>query len=529
MKKEILFAVADCETDPFKKGRIPAPFIWGFYDGCDYLEFVTTKQFVDYVSQREMVLYAHNGGKFDWHFLLDYLDEFSDMMIIAGRIAKFKIGKCEFRDSYNILPVPLAAYKKDEIDYAIFEPDKRTIPKNMRAIKDYLRMDCVYLYQLVHEFVSAYGMALTVAGAAMKQWQKITKQKTPKTSQSFYDGIKPYYYGGRVECFKQGVFKTKFKVIDINSAYPYAMKHLHPYGTIASDSDELPKTRAYIERSMITLFGVCRGAFPFPDKTGLKFPTDDTPREYNVTGWEYLAALDTGALGDHKIRRVLTFNDSIRFDGYVDHFYAMKNESEKGSPAYIFAKLFLNSLYGKFGANPDNYREHIIVSPAHIAIAENDDYEHCAFIGPWSLCAKPLDEVKQHYYNVATAASITGFVRAMLWRAISQCKGVMYCDTDSIACQDTGKLKLHPTDLGAWDVEAECDMAAIAGKKLYAFKISHGDKKGQYKKASKGVRLEAGDIIKVAQGKNVVYDPIAPSFSVKRGIQFVPRKIEMKC
>lgn len=516
-----LFAVADCETDPFKQNRIPAPFAWGYYDGCDYREFTSVSAFVEFVREQPVILYAHNGGKFDWHFLLDYLDEYSELMVIAGRVAKFKIGECEFRDSYNILPVPLAAYEKDEIDYSIFEPDQRTKPSNWHAIMDYLRSDCLNLYRFVAEFIGRYGMSLTLAGAAMKQWQHICDVKAPKTSSSFYNDIKPYYYGGRVECFKSGIVDTAFKVIDINSAYPHAMKHLHPYGDINSITDKLPNSTAYISRSMITLSGISRGALPYPAKEGLCFPNDNVKRQYHVTGWEYLAAMETGALGPHIIEKVIQFNDSVRFDEYVDTFYAIKENSTKGSPDYIFAKLFLNSLYGKFGANPEKYNEYIVVKPHHIAHAENDGYEHVAFVADWSLCARPLDDVKQRYYNVATAASITGFVRANLWRAIKQCTGVIYCDTDSIVCQTTGNLPLDAKALGAWDVEAECNYGAIAGKKLYALRQTNG----KWKTASKGVKLTPDEIIQVAQGHAVTYNPEAPSFSIKRGIRFVPRKI----
>ena len=34
-----IVAVADSETDPFKHGRFPTPFIWGLYDGTHYYEF----------------------------------------------------------------------------------------------------------------------------------------------------------------------------------------------------------------------------------------------------------------------------------------------------------------------------------------------------------------------------------------------------------------------------------------------------------------------------------------------------------
>ena len=78
-------------------------------------------------------------------------------------------------------------------------------------------------------------------------------------------------------------------------------------------------------------------------------------------------------------------------------------------------------------------------------------------------------------------------------------------------------------ELGQWEIECECDFAAIAGKKLYAFRKNDG----KYKLASKGVRLTAPEIIKIAKGETVTYVPEAPTFSIKGGIRFTPRKIRM--
>ena len=114
-------AVADCETDPFKINRIPAPFVWGYYDGEIYKEFSTTKEFIEFVKNENKIIYAHNGGKFDWHFIKEYIEPEQKIMVINGRLASFKIGNCEFRDSYNLLPVPLSAYQKTEIDYNILD------------------------------------------------------------------------------------------------------------------------------------------------------------------------------------------------------------------------------------------------------------------------------------------------------------------------------------------------------------------------------------------------------------------------
>ncbi len=516
--------VCDAETDPFKAGRVPKPFVWGIYNGSEYHEFIDTDEMVDFLVEREAIVYAHNGGKFDWHFILHRLEQFEPLMVISGRLAKFKIGLCEFRDSYNILPFPLSAFQKDEIDYNIFEEEERNKRENWDKITKYLKSDCVYLYQVVTEFIERYGLHLTQAGAAVKVWEKLTNNKAPETTREFYQEIGQYYYGGRVQCFETGIIERDFIVVDINSAYPHAMKHAHPYGDQYHVTDELPNTKAFIERSFIRLKAVSRGAFPFREKTGLCFPDDDIEREYFITGWEFLAAIETRTLDSYEIISVTIFNDCIRFDDYIDHFYALKDDSKKkgDNAGYLFAKLFLNSLYGKFGANPDNYNEYTIVKPKYVYAAEDDGYEFAAELGDWALCQKPLEENKQRFYNVAVAASITGFVRAYMWRSLCQVTGRLYCDTDSIACESINNLDLDPHRLGAWDIEANCDYGGIAGKKLYAFHT----KDGKWKTASKGVRLSPEQIMEVAKGKEITYEPENPSFSLKRGIKFISRKVK---
>jgi len=523
MRKNREIWAADSETDPFKAGRIPKPFIWGAYNGEVYEQFETTAEFVDFISERDCIVYAHNGGKFDWHFLIDKLEPFGELMIIAGRLAKFKIGKAEFRDSYNILPIPLAAYQKDEIDYTLFEEEERYKPENWNAICKYLKADCVYLYDLIKEFHARYGVRLTLAGSALKTWEKIADTKAPKTSAMFYESLAPYYFGGRVQAFRVGEINAPFQVIDINSAYPYAMKHKHPYGEAYSTFDELPDNDDDLSRCFVTLTARSCGAFPYREKNGLSFPNDGEIREFNVSGWEYIAARDGYALKDSEVIKVQVFADTIDFNSYIDHFYTMKSEAkESGDKAgYIFAKLFLNSLYGKFGSNPEKYDEFMVVEPCFIDAAEEDGYAFSAELGDWALVTRDLPEEKQRYYNVAVAASITGFVRAYLYKAMRQCTGLIYCDTDSIAAESFEGIELDPEKLGAWDVEAVCEYGAVAGKKLYAFK----DVNGSWKTASKGVRLSAEEIVRVAKGEEIVHTPINPSFSMKRGTGFISRTI----
>lgn len=549
--------VADAETDPFRKGRVPVPFIWGLYtgnqtfipneiEGCsinsnepsNYLEFMDTEDFIIFIQDHDVICYAHNGGKFDWHFITSYIQNFEKLTIIAGRLAKFNIGNCEFRDSFNIIPAPLGAYKKEEINYAIFEKEERYKPENWLAIRDYLKSDCIYLYEMVDEFIKTYGMGLTQASTAMKVWSRLSGIKKPKTTDLYYDDLSPYYYGGRVECFETGIIEKSFTVVDINSAYPYAMKFKHPWGTHYSISEELPDDDETISRCFIKLSADSYGAFPMRGKGGLSFPNTRENDIFFISGWEYLAARDTDCLHNCKIIEVREYFETISFDEYVDYFFDLKDEAtqklklyRENHPEYgywwaqrLFAKLFLNSLYGKFAANPDNYEEFMTIPADMIDGAINDGWNYCKLLDEnTAVVNRPLEEEQRRYYDVAVAASITGFVRAYLWRNICSTKGsALYCDTDSIAASYIGDIPCSDK-LGDWELEAQCDLAAIAGKKLYAFRKLDGT----FKIASKGVRLSAADIIDIAKGETIVYEPEAPTFSIKGGVRFTPRAIKM--
>lgn len=243
----------DCETDPFKEGRIPAPFIWGLYDGGrdEYHEFTDVNELCEFIINKPILIYAHNGGKFDYHFMKPHFNDDETIMVIGQRIAKFRIGEAELRDSVNLLPIALRDFQKDDIDYAIMEADERHKPHNWRTIQLYLKSDCVNLYNIVREFLTRYGKHLTQAGASMKYWSKASGIDIPRQSKFRYQEMKPYYYGGRVQCFKSGYKETPFKVIDINSAYPYAMTFKHPFSVDYDSGRKLPKSEADIQTSQI--------------------------------------------------------------------------------------------------------------------------------------------------------------------------------------------------------------------------------------------------------------------------------------
>jgi len=533
-------AVIDAETDPFKKGRTEIkPFIWGYYNADEYYEFDETSELVKFIYSRDEIIYAHNGGKFDFHFLLPYINEFQDIKIISGRIASVKIGECELRDSFLIIPMALKGYQKDDIDYAIMEKGEREKPHNNKLIRNYLRSDCRYLFELVSGFINKYGLNLTVAGTAFKIWKKeFYKGKVPTTDKEYYDDFAPYYYGGRTQAFRTGLIEKPFKIVDINSAYPTAMLDKHPIGTSYTIYDDLDlySVERILEEcrgrgGFFTLTAISNGALPLRTlDNSIYFPADMEPRKYFVTGHELKAALDNDCITVMNIEKYLEFDLFTDFKSYILHHYDARKDAKVIGDLLedIFNKLMMNSLYGKFASNPDNYANFMNVPKDHIEIIGEEsvlgdfsDFEFNGFLGDWLLAKKDLTTQEKRYYNIATSASITGWVRAFLFSSIKKCSGLIYCDTDSIAAEDTSQLEIGK-ELGQWDIEGSMVSGAVAGKKLYAFK--HADKEG-YKTASKGTRLTPAEIIKVAKGEQVLYTAEAPSFSVHKEPSLLKRTV----
>jgi len=529
-KKEL--ATWDTETDPFKHGRVPVPFCNGLRIKNDYFEFWgedNIDQFIEFLktTDKQLSIYAHNGGKFDFFFLLEKGIIDSELFMINGRIVKATLlnGKHEIRDSYAIIPVALAAYQKEEIDYSWFEKERREEHKN--EILHYLAKDCDYLYELVEAFIDRFGSQLTIGSTAIKQLRKM--HPFERQYENHDEKFRPFYFGGRVQHFEGGVLRGQFKVYDVNSMYPYVMKeYKHPVGkkhTIYTRDFPI-NAKGEHESDLpyfITVTGLNRGAFPVRTDRGLSF---NEPRgTFNITSHEFIAALKHGLFTVEKIEQVIVLDEYITFGDYVDRFISEKIEAKKNKDkvSELFSKLLLNAAYGKTSQDSRKFKDNFIRTP---------DMEYPDFNDGWVL-----EEIHPHYelytkpnpsdkfYDVAIGASITGAARAVLMEALATAKRPIYCDTDSIICEELGEgVPLDPFTLGAWDLEAEGDKLAIAGKKLYAL-FDHGK---PVKMASKGARLKPSQIVELCQDRIINWCNDAPNFSVKGGIRFIERNIQKR-
>lgn len=335
--------------------------------GCidKLLTVVLTKRYAGYA------FYAHNGGNFDWLFLLAWLerhqDEFGfEIVPIQTTIQVMRVWRksedpdkpskerWEFLDSMKLLPMSLAkacasfgVEGKADHDLAIHEDDA--------SWSVYLKQDCVALatvmrrmYDLVERLGGEVG--ITAPSTAMKlylrrflgkddvpdripRWRHWSGCTSPNTCGGCaHAWIRRGYYGGRTEPF---IMKGEdLHYFDINSSYVASMRHDMPIGDRYVEAGKLDWRRWEGGRGRYTGFCECTVYVP-PDcpipplphvdeKTNkLIFPVG---RFHGVWSVEELALLSDWLVGgriEHVVKTVW-FRKKPMFRAMVDTLWAFR-------------------------------------------------------------------------------------------------------------------------------------------------------------------------------------------------------------
>lgn len=541
-------AVLDFETDPFEHGADIGAFSFGFYDGETYEDYwgIDAVRAAASLLERKAnegkkyIVYAHNGGKFDFMLMLKEGLLENPMLLINGRVVKVGCHGHELRDSYALLPVALDKYRKTEIDYGKFTKSERN--KHKKEILAYQKDDCIDLYEFVTQFIAQFGLNLTIGQTAIKQLSKF--HPFQRCGKEHDEKFRPYYFGGRVQCFEFGTLHGNFEIVDVNSMYPHCMRTFnHPTGKMFLEglhfAEKYKKNtgRFYGHGDVffVHFYGTSKGGLPTRFKEGLSF----SPRtgEFYLSSHEFIAAHELGLVTVHEFINILFPTEKSHFKDFVDHFYALRLDakSSKDKVRDLFYKLILNSAYGKFATRADEFTEQFLVI-IHDMDNEKEfekwcdekresgrepelDYDHGLF-QIWNVPAEIND---RSFLNVATAASITGAARSVLMRGLAQAQRPLYCDTDSIICEKFFG-NVSEEKLGAWKLEDHADTIHIAGKKLYAA-TRDGEK---VKLASKGAKLDVIDLQDLCRGRVIEWRSAAPNFKLDGSTKYVKRNIRKR-
>lgn len=422
------------------------------------------------------VVYAHNGGKYDFLFIMHFLKAHKEhkikkMLIIHGSIVKFVVvynGKSiEFRDSFAILPKSLRSltndfdvlHKKLEMDYDIGIDDAR--------YEEYFNNDLMGLYEVLLQASDLHEKPTLAANALNIFSNDFYRGRISSNSMKINNIFRESYYGGRVEIFKMAGQELNY--YDVNSLYPsvmYDFKYPLPI-----------KNNYEITYSLSNKYeGVYKCSIEAPY---LKIPLlpikHDKKLVFGIgswSGWYASQELRKAKELGYKVNIIYGYkflaSDYI-FREYVEHYYKIKKNS-KGAKKAI-AKLMLNSLYGKFGQRNELESWKIDIQGRSKASMYKDVYKYYN-VGGFNVSVKKF-RINAPFMHTEIASMITANARLRLYSLIERAgmNNVYYCDTDSII---TSSLMNTSEELGDIKEEAHIDKFIAIAPKVYAY--TSGDK-----------------------------------------------------
>ena len=455
-----------------------------YHDNDISMEFIKelTKIKVNNGYNNKLLMYAHNGGKFDAYEIIYKLISKTDIpiynsLIKDGRIFQFSIKLAnglivEFRDSYILCAGSLDKLLKEfkcptkkltgEIDHKLINVD------NFMSLKEkvlpYLLNDVLGLYELVDSMRKVYKEdydinleeALTCASTARKffinnhDWENIPLHEIPFNQ---YLELKDYYYGGRCECFHIGSVEKDLYYYDFTSLYPFVMaKSPYPYGTYTKkDISGLPfdknwfgMVKTYVRTTDFTM----RPYLPHKDNVGkLNFShfKENTLLWITTEEWRYI--IDNNLGYEITPLEILDYENqhTAYFKGMVDKLFKAKKDAEmEGNDARrAMSKIIVNSLYGFWGIKlSENEKLHIqqFTKPEkksafinkHLCRNRLINFDD---IGEKTL-VKTVEKLDANCANIIIAQFTTAYARTELYNLMKDVDtndgNMYYCDTDSI-------------------------------------------------------------------------------------------------
>ncbi len=392
-------------------------------------------------------------------------------------------------DSANLFPRHrvsdigmMVGYPKLEIDDVLLERLARGVPwshfteRDQDKIRRYCLRDAEIIFMGVsqlQEVVNRLGGALqpTIAGVAMDLYRRqYHRYPWPVVGPETNKLARPAFYGGRVENFAYGLV-DRANMYDVTSLYPYVQataRYPHP-AHLRLDIE------VGIGREWLTGEGVVQATVIAPEVYIPLLPHRFDRRLFfpygRITGcWpivELRAALDSGyrlESVDWVLWSKVTFNP---FTAFVEDLFRMRQvylDRHEGMANII--KLVLNSLYGRWGLNPEGGLYKLVDLEGDVNLSDYQGWTTHR-IGRKLYAFGSIEASRPpDYINLLFAAQTAAAARLHLYRELAhQGEDALYCDTDSIITR--GEIKIG-SGLGDWRLEMYHGAADLIGPKEYA-------------------------------------------------------------
>lgn len=334
----------------------------GFYDGNNYIHCDSIDDLFSCIvneRNRNRVIFAHNGGRFDFLFFMEYLRRTRNLecrliaqgpRITALKIAHGKRGWITLQDSYTLLAYSLAELCD------VFQPthaklrgtinfETERVDKNNPLHRQYLKHDCLSLYEIIEKykqlpFIRDVGIKLTRSSVGMAAWRTTMKGPIRCTTDGIQEFTRRAYAGGRCEIFRQ--VSSGGKRVDVNSLYPSMMLKPLPTEHIGPTRDftdfGFHDVTVTVPESFLPILWVKQPKLIFPTGTfrGTFFSE------------ELKLAVEQGAKILKHHRGELFTETRDLFTDFIAEAYQMRKDNPAPHPLNILAKDLMNHTYGKF-------------------------------------------------------------------------------------------------------------------------------------------------------------------------------------
>lgn len=440
-------------------------------------------------------------------------------LVICFKRSKRKLIKVEIFDSVKKIPFPVRKIAKDyglpmakgSIDYTLPRPEGWEITPEER---EYIETDCRIVQQALLYQLNEGMTRITIAADALKYYKETMAGRFdyffPVLPKSLDDDLRRAYKGGYTWCNPRYAGKVVDRgiILDVNSLYPSVMRYeLLPIGYPIYFEGK------YEPDELFPLY-ICRIRTSFTLKSG-HIPCVQIKNSY-FSETEYLTSstvkidghnemieveltmtnVDLELFLDHYDVHTIEYRFGFKFramhglfDEYIDTWMRVKETAPAHSAQRAIAKLYLNSLYGKFARSTEQLDSVPYMSPDGVVRYYKryepqrdrfgqlmfDDRGYLIYARGEDGLKIPRDpEIIDPIYT-PVGCFITAWARNKTIRSAQRVYDrFIYADTDSLHLVGTEipeGLEIHPTKLGAWDHEATFTRAKYLRAKTYLDEI----------------------------------------------------------
>ena len=327
------------------------------------------------------------------------------------------------------------------------------------------------------------------------------------------------YYGGRTEVFRRGYFKN-VNFYDINSLYPSQMKL-----QVFADPNSQRTSRKNTDNFIMNYEGTShvKIQIPFQNIPPLPFKTkDNTIYPYGIISghWSHIelryAIEECGCKILEVYSSIYYLLQCRPFEKFIDDMYTLRNKykAEK-NPMEVVTKLFMNSLYGKFGEKFDDKGG--IIHKDTITKEQIDECDKLDRVGDYFVIRQG-NEPKSHCIPI-WAIYVAAYGRIRLHQELVKHPNTIYSDTDCMMTPDEVETS---NELGDWKLEMEIKEGITVRPKFYATVDASNNEVVKIKGLSK--RLSYKDFKALKINPTVHYDKFAKfREAIRRG--FTPNEL----